>query len=347
MLRFLNWPDSSSVFFSRDISDLRVSTDQTGTVTVKLYTDQVLKVTLSFHPVGGLILLRTRDLLDGLLPLDGQIHAVILQAAAGNESAQVSFRVIRGGAGNANSPMYPADYYLSARPQIWKSYPSFPLPVIPFLLRDESSCQDPIDLIVYPVGLPARRINLNSTHSRDATLETVSELSLDPEILEDYPYGLRAYDFSLGGKIVRTIVMKDDARVRMFYFRNTFGQLEEIYSTGVTKRDAGGAEYKTYTNRDVERETGNDFKEKFITDTGDIGSQALVDYWTCFFRSNEHYIWLDGQQVRIILDEVSSGESTVGKIASFTFSWHLAEQPTGRVIDYGALEPYQYEVPEF
>ena len=336
MLQILDPPNPYDIHFSRDLPDLHIQSD-TENVSVSLGISEGRSATLYFRAIDGYILLRIKDILEGALPLDGQIHTVTITATADTDTA------LRGGE-NRVEWADTEDYFLSVRPHIWKSYPSFPFPRIPILLTDGKSSDAPIILTIYPVNLPAATISLEV--SRDFSNQTLSELFLPQEIIDDYPYGLRAYDFVLGQKTLRTIVMKDDARVRMFYFRNTFGQLEEIYATGASKRDAGGAEYKTHTSRDVEYETGNDFKEKFITDTGDIGSQALVDYWTGFFQSSEHYIWQDGQRVRIIIDEVSSGESTAGQIASFTFSWHLAEQPTGRIVTYGPLEPYQYEVPE-
>ena len=140
--------------------------------------------------------------------------------------------------------------------------------------------------------------------------------------------------------------MKDDSRVQMFRFRNTYGMLDSIYASGAITRDVSGTEYRSFINGDTENETSNDFKEKYITDTGYLGTRAMIDYWADFFRSSEHYVWKDGSWVRIILDDVPEGESTFGQVSSFKFSWHLATQPTGRVCSYPALEPYQYERPE-
>jgi hypothetical protein len=357
MLNFAQVPAQDIVHFSRDIDDLVINTTKAEeSISIRIYVDTVEKAAFSLSSSRHSCSVRMRYLLEGVLPDDGHLHAVALSAEVdsssgddgsdgdddGESTASLAFSTIRGGAHGVRTSRS-SDFILSLRPQTWKSYPSFPNPRIAILSGSSLDCPDPLKLIVYPVGMPASEYDLSYYRQGNQHLDF---LFLRPQVAYDFPYGLRAYDFVLGQKTLRTIMMKDDARVRMFYFRNTFGQLEEIYATGASKRDAGGAEYKTHTSRDVEYETGNDFKEKFITDTGDIGSQALVDYWTGFFQSSEHYIWQDGQRVRIIIDEVSSGESTAGQIASFTFSWHLAEQPTGRIVNYGPLEPYQYEVPE-
>lgn len=362
MLSFSDYPNENRVYFTKDLDKLQViCSDQTSEVTVSVsasYTNPITGTTTSYGPAiltlaPVLYHARTdfyavnidiKEVLKGLFP-PGAIHNITVGASStADGSADISFRAIQGGIG---SRRYNAakDLILTARPQIFPFYKEVPNQFVPILLAS-SDCTDSIQWIIYPVGL--RPVVVDAVVLRENAQQIIFPSPEDVILFDDYPGGIRAIDLAIGGiGKLRYLVLKDDARIQSFRFRNTFGILEVIHASGLASVDFGGAEYATSTTQGAETETGNDFREKLTTDSGFIGSREFVSLWGDFFRSTEHYILRDGEWSKIIIDEVSEGESTVGKIASFTFSWHLAEQPTGRVIDYGALEPYQYEVPEF
>lgn len=358
-LSFVAYPSGNRVYFSRDLEGIVVycSSDARVTVTISAsysnpithnvteYGPIVFRLTPILHQAMNPIYaidIKIKSIIEKLVPGLG-IYTVTVSASSSDGTAEISFRTIRGGLGTR---IYDPtkDLILTARPQVFRIHKGIIDEIgVPVLLAP-SECTDQIKWIVYPSNLKPSVISYPFNRTSNQQLIIIKP---PYHLFEDYPGGIRAIDLVIGDRTLRYIVMKEDARVQTFQFMNSFGSLDYIYSFGTQSRDFGGTEYKTTCIDDTEAEYSNDFREKFVTNTGIIGSQALIDLWGDFFRSSLHYAWRDGKWAEIILEDVSEGESTVGKIASFTFSWHLAEQPTGRAADYGALESYQYEVPEF
>ena len=192
MMPFAHIPDPLIVHFSRDLADLVIYTiKEDGTVSIRIFIDTDEKAAFSLTSSGYHCAVRIRDVLERILPNDGNLHAVSLLAegelqaesssitdgsdgsdGSGENDTSIAFTVIRGGADGIPTSRS-SDFILSLRPQIWKCYPSFPNPVIAVIFGGNEDCIDPVKLIVYPVGHPAAEYDLSYCRQLCQTLSSV------------------------------------------------------------------------------------------------------------------------------------------------------------------------------
>ncbi len=144
------------------------------------------------------------------------------------------------------------------------------------------------------------------------------------------------------GRTMRYVV--DRGRADAFRFRGSFGMLENIWARGVRKSELE-SETATIVNSEVERELTNDSKIVRETFTGYLKSAEEVRFWQEFFASAERYAVIDGNELRIVIDEIDT-LATEGELSAFSFKWHYADRndDPARVPARGNLTEYNSDV---
>jgi len=137
----------------------------------------------------------------------------------------------------------------------------------------------------------------------------------------------------------RFIVVPKDRNIRGWYFRNSLGAFDTVYSFGSVTR-ALESEIKTFTTNMKELEVGNISKETFSIDTGYIKNQKELNLWYEFLRSTERYAILSNNEIsRIIVDE-SDSEKTLNEAGSLTFRCRMSEEIEGYGFTKTRLEDF-------
>ena len=143
-------------------------------------------------------------------------------------------------------------------------------------------------------------------------------------------------DFPIGQ---RFIVAPKNRNVRGWYFRNSLGAFDTVYSFGSFAR-ALESEAKTFTTNKKELELSNITKETFSVDTGYIKNEKELNLWYEFLRSTERYIILsDSEVARIVVDE-SDSEKTLNEAGSISFRCRMSEEVEGYDFSKSRLEDF-------
>lgn len=137
----------------------------------------------------------------------------------------------------------------------------------------------------------------------------------------------------------RFVVAPKDRNVRGWYFRNSLGAFDTVYSFGSFAR-ALESEAKTFTTNKRELELSNITKETFSVDTGYIKNEKELNLWYEFLRSTERYIILsDNDVARIVVDE-SDSEKTLNEAGSISFRCRMSEEVEGYDFSKSPLEDF-------
>lgn len=145
--------------------------------------------------------------------------------------------------------------------------------------------------------------------------------------VEDHPIGQRF------------VVAPNNRNVRGWYFRNSLGAFDTVYSFGSFAR-ALESEAKTFTTNKKELEISNITKETFSVDTGYIKNEKELNLWYEFLRSSERYAILSNYEVaRIVVDE-SDSEKTLNEAGSISFRCRMSEEVEGYSFSKSRLEDF-------
>ena len=139
---------------------------------------------------------------------------------------------------------------------------------------------------------------------------------------------------------VRRFVIKRDVGSHLvFVFRNSFGGLDTVISTGQIKMSSSG-DVAVFINDGTEEEVYNGWKEYIEVNSGYIRSKAERKLWFEFFRSLDRCLMReDGTAARIIIDEYKS-EYILDELSSFTFKFHYAQDEDPRLVKDSGLDEY-------
>lgn len=139
---------------------------------------------------------------------------------------------------------------------------------------------------------------------------------------------------------VRRFVIKRDVGSHLvFVFRNSFGGLDTVISTGQIKMSSSG-DVTVFINDGTEEEVDNGWKEYIEVNSGYIRSKAERKLWFEFFRSIDRCLMReDGSAARIIIDEYKS-EYILDELSSFTFKFHYAQDEDPRLVKDSVLDEY-------
>ena len=137
----------------------------------------------------------------------------------------------------------------------------------------------------------------------------------------------------------RFVVAPKDRNIRGWYFRNSLGAFDTVYSFGSVTR-ALESEVKTFSANMKELEVSNISKETFSIDTGYIKNQKELNLWYEFLRSTERYAILSNNEIsRIIVDE-SDSKKTLNEVGSITFRCRMSEEVEGYGFTKTRLEDF-------
>lgn len=137
----------------------------------------------------------------------------------------------------------------------------------------------------------------------------------------------------------RFIVAPKDRNVRGWFFRNSLGAFDTVYSLGSVAR-AIESDVKTFTTNTKELEFINLSKETYSIDTGYIKNQKELNLWYEFLRSTERYVILPDNTIsRIIVDE-SDSKKILNEVGSLTFRCRMSEEVEGYGFDKSRLEDF-------
>lgn len=140
----------------------------------------------------------------------------------------------------------------------------------------------------------------------------------------------------------RFIVAPNNRKVRGFFFRNSLGAFDTVYSTGEISR-AIESECKTFIASREELEISNLSHEVIKVDTGYIAAKAELNLWYEFLRSAERYaINSDGSISRIIVDG-SDSEKTLSEAGSLNFRFRMSIENEGSDLTKSHLEEFSDE----
>lgn len=177
----------------------------------------------------------------------------------------------------------------------------------------------------------------------DASYTYIESLALRSGYTDDT---ILAYDIvgSIGGLDnypvgQRFIVAPKDRNIRGWYFRNSLGAFDTVYSFGSVSR-AIESEIKTFTTNMKELEVSNISKETFSIDTGYIKNQKELNLWYEFLRSTERYAILSANEIsRIIVDD-SDSKKTLNEVGGITFRCRMSEEVEGYGFTKTRLEDF-------
>lgn len=137
----------------------------------------------------------------------------------------------------------------------------------------------------------------------------------------------------------RFIVAPKNRNIRGWYFRNSLGAFDTVYSFGSVTH-AIESEVKTFTANMKELEISNISKETFSIDTGYIKNRQELNLWYEFLRSTERYAILSNNEIsRIIVDE-SDSKKTLNEVGSITFRCRMSEEVEGYGFTKTRLEDF-------
>lgn len=137
----------------------------------------------------------------------------------------------------------------------------------------------------------------------------------------------------------RFIVAPKNRNIRGWYFRNSLGAFDTVYSFGSVTR-AIDSEIKTFTANMKELEISNISKETFSIDTGYIKNRKELNLWYEFLRSTERYAILSHNEIsRIIVDE-SDSKKTLNEVGSISFRCRMSEEVEGYELSKARLEDF-------
>ena len=137
----------------------------------------------------------------------------------------------------------------------------------------------------------------------------------------------------------RFIVAPKNRNIRGWYFRNSLGAFDTVYSFGSVTH-ALESEVKTFTANMKELEISNISKETFSIDTGYIKNRQELNLWYEFLRSTERYAILSNNEIsRIIVDE-SDSKKTLNEVGSITFRCRMSEEVEGYGFTKTRLEDF-------
>ena len=137
----------------------------------------------------------------------------------------------------------------------------------------------------------------------------------------------------------RFIVAPKNRNIRGWYFRNSLGAFDTVYSFGSVTR-AIDSEIKTFTANMKELEISNISKETFSIDTGYIKNRKELNLWYEFLRSTERYAILSHNEIsRIIVDE-SDSKKTLNEVGSISFRCRMSEEIEGYGFSKARLEDF-------
>lgn len=137
----------------------------------------------------------------------------------------------------------------------------------------------------------------------------------------------------------RFVVRRDIGSHLVFVFRNSFGGLDTVISTGQIKMSSSG-DVTVFINDGTEEEVDNGWKEYIEVNSGYIRSKAERKLWFEFFRSIDRCLMQEyGTAARIIIDEYKS-EYILDELSSFTFKFHYAQDEDPRLVKASELDEY-------
>ena len=140
----------------------------------------------------------------------------------------------------------------------------------------------------------------------------------------------------------RFVVVPMDRYIRAWYFRNSLGAFDTVYSFGEVTRSIE-SEAKTFTVGGKELEISNISKDVYSVDTGYIKNEKELNLWYEFLRSVERYIISeDGKYHRIVVDS-SDSKKTLNEAGSISFKCRMSEELEGYAFPKSRLEDFSNE----
>lgn len=127
-------------------------------------------------------------------------------------------------------------------------------------------------------------------------------------------------------------LVSDSALAKCFVFRNTLGLFDTVYALGQVSGSVDG-ETLTFiggvrSEVKMETEIWNGYRERIEVNTGPQETPGEKMLWEDFFKSDERYVYEDGELRRIVVDKVNL-KLIKRKGSSSTFTYHYAEDPKG------------------
>ncbi len=194
-----------------------------------------------------------------------------------------------------------------------------------------------VDTITPAANKTALRININVSPHIIENLAISAGYENDQILAYDIICNIDGEDNVLTGE--RYILAPKNRNIRGWYFRNSLGAFQTVYSSGQCER-ALESETKTFIADRRELEIENISKETFSVDTGYIKNRQELNSWYEFLRSTERYIILSEHEIaRIIVDE-SDSKKTIGEAASISFRCRMSKEAEGYELVQKPLENF-------
>lgn len=364
----INHPNNRDFIFSRNDSEIIVSgLDQGARLTVNI-SDDGRNMKFQAASYGGKYILRLNDILKSLeentiapnIPTGSFAvikprQTTITFGLLGDlsylpvEEKSCTIKWVPGlcpEKGKMYDMMLSGRYWWTGRPQSYKTYKWSREILQTAVPSGNSKVSIIIELHLAQTG--KARIEYCTIPVKEACLIAidVSYRSIEAKAISlGYDDRILAYDVSGsmdgGSEVVgqRFIVAPNLRDVRGWFFRNSTGSFDSVYSLGKFAR-AIDSESKNFITRDKEIELRNISKEVHSVDTGYIGDEIELNLWYEFLRSSERYaISDDGNIYRIVVDSESS-EKTLGETGSLTFKCRMSDDIKGYMFSKSELEDF-------
>lgn len=361
-------PNGDGILFSRSCSDLTIMNipETSREVSVQLFSGD-RESSFKATQFGGKVIIRLCEILRGLdagsvFDIDqtngitlSSPHRIDIYASAGDDSATWQGWFVDGGSDlgkTSLSELFGGRYWWSFRKQ---SAPTFKFSKEIMVAAVNTSSKVSI-VITYHFAQAGK---VSSTWYGDLASEQANPklMAIDCSFRKVREYAdalgyvndtIIAYDItgiadSSGYPVgQRFVVAPNDSRVRGWFFRNSLGGYDTVYSFGAVTRSID-SETRVFTARRTSTELENYSDEVWNIDTGYIADKRDLELWYEFLRSKERYaISLDGSLGKIIVDECDSDLQS-GNLGNMTFKCRFAKESSGYDFTKPVLEDFSDE----
>lgn len=354
-------PNTGDIVWSRTAKDL-VLEDCYGPIDFRIELNGAVAATFTLTAISYRITLRFRDILEAILPENGNLPAsdsavfrfsdtVEISATmynTGDSPATLSTGVmtcIRGGSDEL-SPEFPHDtHWLTWKPQVTDTWA---------WARERLACVVPartgvtVTARIYYAFHSPETVTLASFPSQNTASVCIVDCSLSRiEALSGVTNEtIVAYDIRTGTVFPHRFIVRRTRLIgREFLFMNSFGVPDTVFATGMVSRESVSEVALIRINHE-DREIANKTVERFKIQTGFIRDRRAMDQWQEFVRSKIRFVMLQGDVPRRIVVDGTEFEMTEHTLSSAVVSYHFANAFTGRYYDDTELEDYEYTAAE-
>lgn len=349
-------PNTGTAVWSRLAEDITVtglSTSSPVTIAVYLNSNSVASFNLTPHPTSGSVVIRFGEILEAILPhvsvsipstTASYTNPVFIRVTQGNTSQDTTTMFcFRGGTDSLYNAIY-TSRWLTWKPQVVRTYP-WAKEVISFIKPKSTSRT--VSAKVYLSTGSSVTVTLG-TFSSSSTQVSICTVNCSLSRIQGFSsvsgQTVLAYDvyWSSSMPAQRFIVKPTRTRQREFFFTNSFGVPDTVFSTGDVSRETD-SEVATALINTLEKELYNSAVERFKVQTGGLRKRREMDHWQDFFRSEDRWVFLQGEtQIRrIVVDSIDS-DMVEYKLSGASFTYHHATRFTGRYYEDTELPAYTY-----